>query len=68
MTQVRHDTPEWHEAMQHTIQKSWQHPQAPGMIVTRVFEVTAPTERMALKTAHVHFLLALNGLGIRFRE
>lgn len=57
---------EWTEAAEHTIQKSWTHPARPGMIVTRVFKVYAPTDRAANIAAHLHFLMALNGMGIRF--
>lgn len=61
-----HGEHEWSEAAEYTIQKSWTHPARPGMIVTRVFKVYAPTDRAANIAAHLHFLMALNGMGIRF--
>lgn len=63
-----HGGVEWADVPEYTIQKSWQHPSAPGMIVTRVFKVYAPTDKAANIAAHLHFLMALNGMGIRFQE
>lgn len=59
---------EWAEAEEYTIQKSWQSPQAPGMVVTRVFKVYSPSQKGAMIAAHLHFLMALNGMGIRFQR
>lgn len=63
-----HGGVDWAEAPEHTIQKSWTHPARPGMIVTRVFKVYAPNDQAANIAAHLHFLMALNGMGIRFSQ
>ena len=59
---------DWSEAAEYTIQKTWQHPRMPGMVVTRVFKVWSPTDKGAQVAAHLHFLMALNGMGLRFRR
>lgn len=46
--------------------RTWTHPSLPGVTVERHFEVIAPTEVMANRTAHIHFLLALAQMGFRF--